>query len=258
MPRSAPSRCASSSTCVGDDNVATPKYVTLGPARRTACASSSRACSRRRRHRQRPDARAPGREGGAAAGAPPTTGVKDAYAQASARTERQRDAHLALLHRPADLCRRDLDRVRDPRRRLDRPPADCAVSRDRAARHQRHRPISRRQRRGRGQDRRLAARAADQRRRAHALHLVELDGRRPLLDLGDVRSRHQPRHRAGAGAEPRRDRPAAPAGRRAQHRRHRRQGLARPDDGRAHVLARQVARHAVHLELRQHQRRRRA
>ena len=51
-----------------------------------------------------------------------------------------------------------------------------------------------------------------------------------------VRYRHQPRHRAGAGAEPRRDRAAAPAGRRAQHRRHGRQGLARPDDGRAPAI----------------------
>ena len=38
------------------------------------------------------------------------------------------------------------------------------------------------------------------------------------------------------------DRAAASAGRRAQHRRHRRQGLVRPDDGRAPAVARQVAR----------------
>ena len=65
-----------------------------------------------------------------------------------------------------------------------------------------------------------------------------------------LRDRHQPRYRPGAGAEPRRDRAAAPAGRRAQHRRHGRQGLARPDDGRAPAVARQVARRAVHLQLR--------
>ena len=34
---------------------------------------------------------------------------------------------------------------------------------------------------------------------------------RALLDRGDVRHRHQSRYRAGAGAEPRRYRPAAPA-----------------------------------------------
>ena len=46
------------------------------------------------------------------------------------------------------------------------------------------------------------------------------------------------------------DRAAAAAGRRAQHRRHRHQGLARPDDGRAPLFAGQVARLAVHLQLR--------
>ncbi len=95
-----------------------------------------------------------------------------------------------------------------------------------------------------------ADRGADQRRREHALRVLELDRRRPLHHLGDLRSRHQSRYRAGAGAEPRRDRAAAPAGRRAQYRRHRHQELARPDDGRASLFARQVARHAVHLQLR--------
>ena len=122
------------------------------------------------------------------------------------------------------------------------PPAGRAISRDRAADHQRDRAISRRQRRSRRRHGGRADRGADQRRREHALHVVELDRRRPLHDLGDLRSRHQSRYRAGAGAEPRRDRAAAPAGRRAQHRRDRRQELARPDDGRAPVFAGQVAR----------------
>ena len=65
-----------------------------------------------------------------------------------------------------------------------------------------------------------------------------------------LRPRHQSRYRAGAGAEPRRDRAAAAAGRRAQYRRHGDQELARPDDGRAPLFARQVARRAVHLQLR--------
>ena len=73
---------------------------------------------------------------------------------------------------------------------------------------------------------------------------------RPLHHRGDLRSRHQPRYRAGAGAEPRRHRAAAAAGRRSPGRRHRQQELARPDDGRAPVFAGQVARHALHLELR--------
>ena len=88
-------------------------------------------------------------------------------------------------------------------------------------------PVSRRQRRRRRLDRGRADRGADQRRREHALHVLELDRRRPLLDRGDLRPRHQSRYRAGAGAEPRRHRAAAPAGRRAQDRRHGRR-RARP------------------------------
>ncbi len=112
------------------------------------------------------------------------------------------------------------------------------------------RPISRRQRRSRRLDRGHADRGADQRRREHALHVVELDGRRAFLDPGHLRSRHQSRHRPGAGAEPRRHRAAAAAGRCAQYRRDGQQGLARPDDGRAPLFARQVARLAVHFQLR--------
>ncbi len=103
---------------------------------------------------------------------------------------------------------------------------------------------------GRRRDGGDADRAADQRRREHALHVLELDRRRPLLDRRHLRHRHQSRHRPGAGAEPRRHRAAAPAGRRAHHRRHRQQGLARPDDGRASAVARQFARPAVRLQLR--------
>ena len=160
------------------------------------------------------------------------------------------NAHLAFLHRPADLRRRGLDRVRDPRRRVVLAAAGGAISRDRAADHQRLRAISRRQRRGRRRHRGDADRAADQRRREHALHVVEFDGRRQILDPGELRSRHQSRYRAGAGAEPRRHRAAAAAGRRAQYRRHGDQGVARPDDGRAPLFARQVARRAVHDQLR--------
>ena len=93
------------------------------------------------------------------------------------------------------------------------------------------------------------ARAADQRRREHALHVVEFDGRRALHDRRHLRSRHQSRYRPGAGAEPRRDRAAAASCRRAQYRRDRDQELARPDDGRASLLARQVARQPVHFQL---------
>ena len=102
-------------------------------------------------------------------------------------------------------------------------------------------------------DRGDADRAADQRRREHDLSVVEFDRRRPLHHLGHLRHRHQSRYRPGAGAEPRRHRATAAAGRRAQYRRHRAKKFARPDDGRAPLFAGQVARHAVHLELRHDQ-----
>ena len=63
-------------------------------------------------------------------------------------------------------------------------PADRAISRARAAGHQRLRPVSRRERRNRRFDRRGSHRGADQRRREHALRVVELVGRRPVLDPG--------------------------------------------------------------------------
>jgi hypothetical protein len=49
-------------------------------------------------------------------------------------------------------------------------------------------------------------RAADQRRRRHALHVEPVDGRRAADDHGHLRGRHRPRHRPGAGPEPRRAR----------------------------------------------------
>ena len=145
----------------------------------------------------------------------------------------QADAHFAFLHRPADLRRRHLDRDRDPRRRVFCPPAGRAISRHRAAHHQRDWAISRRQRRDRRLHGGVADRGSDQRRGRDALCVVQFHFGRPLLHRRDFRSRHQPRYRPGAGAEPRRHRAAAAAGRRAQHRRYRQQGLARPDDGRA-------------------------
>ena len=75
-----------------------------------------------------------------------------------------------------------------------------------------------------------------------------------LHHLRHLRHRHRPRYRPGAGAEPRRHRAAAAAGRRAQYRRHRAKELARHHDGRASLLAGQVARHAVHVQLRDDQR----
>ena len=99
-------------------------------------------------------------------------------------------------------------------------------------------------------DRRHADRAGGERRRQHALHHLAVDRRRHADDQRRVQAGHRHRYRAGAGAEPRRGRRTAPAGGRAAARRHGAQGLARPDDGRAHDLARRLARPAVHLQLR--------
>ncbi len=135
-------------------------------------------------------------------------------------------------------------------RRRVHAAAGRPISGNRAAHHQRDRAVSRRQRRSRGLDRGRSDRGADQRRREHALPVLELDRGWPLHHRGHLRSRHQSRHRAGAGAEPRRDRAAAPACRRAPGRCHRDQELARPDDGRAPLFGRQVARHPLRLQLR--------
>ena len=90
---------------VGDDNVATPKYVTLGPARRTVCASSRRALRADDRvivnglMRVRPGAKVTPQQATAEAPAAKDTSGPNQLSR------RSRDAHLALLHRPADLCR---------------------------------------------------------------------------------------------------------------------------------------------------------
>ena len=99
-------------------------------------------------------------------------------------------------------------------------------------------------------DRRHADRAGGERRRQHALHHLAVGRRRHADDQRRVQAGHRHRYRAGAGAEPRLGRRAAAAGRRAAARRHGAQGVARPDDGRAHDLAGRLARPAVHLQLR--------
>ena len=160
------------------------------------------------------------------------------------------DAFFPFLHRPADLRVGPVAHHPDRRRHRPVPPARLGISRDRAAHRQRHRDLSRRLGRGDRPDRRHADRAGGQRRRRHALHLVAVDRRRPAVDQRRLQARRRHRPGAGAGAEPRRRRPAAPARGRAAARHRRAQGLARPDDGRAHDLARRQPRPAVHLELR--------
>ena len=81
-------------------------------------------------------------------------------------------------------------------------PAGRAISRRRAADRAGHDALSRRQRQDRDRHRGAADRAAGQRRRGHALHAVLQRRRRHLHADRDVRDRHRPRLRAGAGAEP--------------------------------------------------------
>jgi multidrug efflux pump subunit AcrB len=71
-----------------------------------------------------------------------------------------------------------------------------------------------------------------------------------LTITGHLQARHRPRQGAGAGAEPRRDRAAATAGRGAAQRRRHPQELARHPDGRVHAVARRQLRPALHLQLR--------
>ena len=63
--------------------------------------------------------------------------------------------------------------------------------------------LPRRQRPGRGRHRGRADRAAGQRRREHAVHVVAVHQRRHLHAHGHLQARRRPEHGAGAGAEPR-------------------------------------------------------
>ena len=99
-------------------------------------------------------------------------------------------------------------------------------------------------------DRRGADRAGDQRRRQHDLHGVAVDRQRRGCDQRRVQAGHQHRPGAGAGAEPRLDRAAAPARGGAAHRRDRAQELAGPDAGDPSDLAGRQPRPAIHFQLR--------
>ena len=73
------------------------------------------------------------------------------------------------------------------------------------------------------------------------------DGR--THDHRHIRTRHRPGHRTGPGSEPRQHRLATTARRSAAARRRHQQEHARHLDGGAHLLARQLARSAVSVEL---------
>ena len=99
---------------------------------------------------------------------------------------------------------------------------------------------------------RAADRAAGQRRRRHDLHAVVLHRRRQLHAHSDVQDRHRPQLRAGAGAEPGRDRACrAAAGGAGAGRRHPEEVDGDPPDHRADVARRQL-RQPLSRELRDH------
>ena len=81
--------------------------------------------------------------------------------------------------------------------------ADRPVPADHAAHRAGLDQLSRRQCPGGGRHGRRADRAAGQRRRGHALHVVADGQRRLLHPHRHLRPRHRPEHGAGDGAEPR-------------------------------------------------------
>ena len=93
-------------------------------------------------------------------------------------------------------------------------------------------------------------RAADQRRRGHALPLQPGDLERPAHHHRDLQARHRSRQGPGAGPEPGRDRAAATAGGGAAQRRRHPQEQPRHPDGRVHAVARRHLRPALYLQLR--------
>ena len=109
---------------------------------------------------------------------------------------------LGFFHHAARAC----ERARDPdgRRRSGRGrgAAGGAIPRCGAADRAGHYALSRRQRPHRHRRRRLADRAAGERRRGHDLHAVVQRCRRQLFAHGDVQDRRRPQHCAGPGAEP--------------------------------------------------------
>ena len=107
-----------------------------------------------------------------------------------------------FIDRPVFAVVLSLDRSR---RRIDRDhgAAGERVSRSHSADDRRSRGLSGRQSDRARADGRHAARGRDQRRRAHALHVVVGDGRRRAQSHRHVRDRHERRPRAGPGAESR-------------------------------------------------------
>ena len=130
--------------------------------------------------------------------------------------------------------------------------ADRAVSGDHAADGRSVRRLSRRQRPGRRRHRGRPDRAAGQRRRGHAVHVVAVHQRRHLHPDRHVPERRRSEHGPGAGAEPRLAGPADPARPGQAPRRDGQEEIAQRADDRQPVLARQQPRQPVPEQLRHH------
>src|SRR4029453_4482785 len=157
---------------------------------------------------------------------------------------------LALLHRPADLCRGSRDRDRDRRCHRVSHAACRPVPGGGAAHDRGWRELPRRERRGGRRDGGDTPRAGDQRRRGHALHVLAEHERRLARAHHHLRARDRSRHRSGPGTEPRSGSGAAAARGSAAHRRDHAQELAGPAAGRAPALSGRPPRPALPEQLR--------
>ena len=129
-----------------------------------------------------------------------------------ARPEARGRAHvLALLHRTADLRGGGRDHPVPGRAGVDDGAAGAAVPGDHAGAGDGAGHLPRRRLKTLADSGGLADRGADQRRGQHALHEQHQLGHRPAGADRVLLAGHRPRHRPGAGAEPRQPGAAAAA-----------------------------------------------
>ena len=157
---------------------------------------------------------------------------------------------IPVLHRPPDLRRGPVDRDHDRRAGVDLRLAGGAVSGDRAADGPGLVHLRGGQRQGRGRHGGRADRAAGQRRREHALHVVAMHQRRRVQPDGDLQARCGPEHGPGARAEPGGDRDAGAPRRGQADRRGHEEEVAQHHAGRQPGVARRPLRSALPEQLR--------
>ena len=207
---------------VKDDDTVEARAVVLGPLDDGLRVIREGPEGGRPRHRRRPPA-GPRRRQGRTRKRP-----RSAAASHESRTSFHQSAH------PGDGA---VDRASDRGRARLPDAAGRRISRSGAADRGRHRAISGRVCADHLRHRRRSDRAADQRRRGHAVHVQPGHLERPAHHHHHLQARHRSRQGAGAGAEPRRDRATAIAGGGAAQRRRHQEELARHPDGRVHAVA---------------------